>query len=130
MKVAPYVYLASPYSHDDPEVRRQRYEAAKQAVAQIAALGVPVYSPIVHWHSIALENGLPTDAAFWQTQNDSLMLASGGIWIFCLDGWRQSKGVEAEIKFAELNDLPTTYFIIDTIEESVRNWKRRYAGHF
>ena len=33
------IYLASPYSHSDPAVREQRYEAACQAAAVEAKTG-------------------------------------------------------------------------------------------
>jgi hypothetical protein len=126
MRPLPYVYLASPYSHDDPAVRLERYEAVKQAMTRIALLNIPVYSPIVHWHIVAVDNNLPVDAVFWQKQNESMMLASGGIWVLCIDGWRQSRGVAAEIAFAERYRLPVYSVIPDSIEELVKQWLFRY----
>ena len=48
------IYLASPYTHDDPNVERERYESVCTVCAKFARLGKHVYSPIAHWHPIAL----------------------------------------------------------------------------
>lgn len=95
-----FIYLASPYSHNDFNTRYNRYTQAAEAVVEVSRTGVPIYSPIVHWHSIATEQGLPYDAHFWRGQNEPLITACDELWVLCLDGWRQSKGIELEKDFA------------------------------
>lgn len=100
-----YIYLASPYSNDNTEIRDTRARLVAQAMLEIAQHQVPVYSPITHWHLLAVTNSLPTDHIFWKTQNDALMKGSNEIWVLCIDGWRQSKGVEYEINWNTSNYL-------------------------
>jgi hypothetical protein len=41
------IYLASPFTHDDPAVRQQRFEAACRAAAILISQGKTVFSPIM-----------------------------------------------------------------------------------
>ena len=54
------IYLASPYTHHDPEVRLERYRAVCRAAAGLIRQGRVVFSPIAHSHAIT-EHGLPGD---------------------------------------------------------------------
>ena len=56
-----YVYLASPYTHEDPEVMNRRYEQTAEWVAnRLKEYGGPViYSPILHCHYMAVTYNLP-----------------------------------------------------------------------
>lgn len=118
-----YIYLASPYSHDDPAIRHERYYQAHKAILLIADQRVPVYSPIVHWHTAAVEAKLPTDHEFWKVQNDSMMYQCGEIWILTIDGWRQSKGVEYEINFATTHGIKVRHVSFESIVETVDLFK-------
>jgi hypothetical protein len=40
------IYLVSPYSHPDPLVREERFQAACEATADLIRSGAIVYSPI------------------------------------------------------------------------------------
>jgi hypothetical protein len=46
------IYLASPYSHPNPAVREQRFQAACQAAAALLRSGQAVFAPIVHSHPL------------------------------------------------------------------------------
>ena len=94
-------YLASPYSHPEAKWREYRYHRAKQAVAWFAKEGTITYSPIVHWHNVAEEYDLPTDAKFWETFNHSLLVRCNKLFVLELDGWDKSKGVKAEMALAK-----------------------------
>lgn len=104
-----FVYLASPYSHDFKEIREVRYRLVLQALLEISRLEIPVYSPIVHWHPLAVAAKLPTTFEFWSTQNDPMVKSSKELWILCLDGWRQSRGIEHEMKLAYSSGLRVRY---------------------
>lgn len=95
-----YVYLASPYSHADPEVVEQRYEAVLAATAAFMDEGYFVYSPIVHGHELARRHDLPTDHAFWRGQNEAMLEHAAALWVLKLDLWALSVGVAFEIGFA------------------------------
>ena len=44
----PYVYLASPFSHPDPEVRKERVAAIAKITARLIAEGHIVFSPVAY----------------------------------------------------------------------------------
>ena len=94
------IYLASPYSHDDPEVRYARYDAACAATARMMQGGMIVYSPIVHCHILALKYDLPGDWEFWKRIDERMLAACDMVMVLCLDGWKDSVGVTAEIGMA------------------------------
>ena len=62
----PTVYLAAPFSHPDPAVRKVRFDAACQTAAALIRSGIHVFSPLSHSCAIALY-GLPTDWSFWES---------------------------------------------------------------
>ena len=102
------IYLASPYSHSEPNVRAARYEMACQATAAIIREGQPVFSPIVHSHPL-VRFGLPTDWEFWQRCDRQYMRGCREVVVLTLAGWRESRGVQAEIDLAIDMDLPVSY---------------------
>ncbi len=57
------IYLASPYSHDDPAVRQERFDAACRAAAELVRQGKTVFRPVAHSHAIC-RYGLPWDWRF------------------------------------------------------------------
>ena len=96
-----YIYLASPYSHPDRRVRRDRYFAALDAVAWMLAKRIWVYSPIVHCHFAATEYELPTDATHWRPYNQAMLREARRLWILQTPGFAESAGIRNEIHDAE-----------------------------
>ena len=70
--------------------------------------GVPVFSPIAHTHPIAAY-GLPMEWAFWEAQDRAFLEACSEVQVLMLDGWRESKGVSAEIALASELSKPVLY---------------------
>ena len=108
------IYLASPYSHPDPNVREQRYQAACRATAELLRSGEPAFSPIVHSH-VLVRFGLPGDWEFWQRSDRALLCRCQRLVVLTLDGWRESRGVQAEIDLAIELDLPIGYLAPERI---------------
>lgn len=104
-------YLASPYSHDDPEVVERREHAAAEAAAQLMLDGHVVFSPIAHSHRIAdcLPTGHRFDHEFWLRQDLRILDSCGLLVVLCLDGWQKSKGVAREIDHARAAGIPIVY---------------------
>ena len=95
-------YLASPYSHPEPEVRHQRYlDAAHFTKFCLENIGLHIFSPIVYAHDMAIRFSLPTDAAHWQEFNESMIFRCDGMMVLELEGWQASKGVQSEIAYAK-----------------------------
>lgn len=103
------VYLACPYSHPDPAVRRARFEAANRCAATLMQAGVFVFSPISHTHPIAEAGDLPLGWDFWEPYDRLLIGACGALYVLMLDGWRESRGVTAEIAIARDLGLEIEY---------------------
>lgn len=101
-----YIYLASPYSHPDPRVRRERYFAAQDCVTWMLARKIWVYSPIVHCHFMAIDHELPKDATFWREYNRVMLKSAVALWILQISGWMDSEGVYDEVESAEEFNLP------------------------
>ncbi len=104
-----YIYLASPYSHDDPSVRQGRYDLAMVAVAALMRKQGVVFSPIVHDHNLALRCMLPTNFPFWQKHSQVFIYQSAEVHILCIDGVAKSEGVATERTYAESEGIPIRY---------------------
>lgn len=101
-------YLASPYTHDDLSIRLARFEAACHAAAALMRQGRIVFAPVVHSHPIA-QHGLPLDWAYWERHDRRFLEVCDEVVVLMLDGWRQSEGVQAEIKIAQELGKPVTF---------------------
>lgn len=100
-------YLATPYSAY-PYGLENAFNAACRAAACLADAGVPVYSPIVHWHPISLfMDRRPTE--FWIELNRPHMKIAQGLIIVQLPGWDKSEGIRREQKIFEQLGKPIRY---------------------
>lgn len=106
------VYLACPYSHDDPFVRRERFEYASRAAAELMAAGLLVFSPISHTHPIA-EHGLPKGWDFWEKYDRAILGVCKAMIVLMLEGWRESVGVQAEIQIMRDAGKPIHFIYFD-----------------
>lgn len=86
-------------------MRQERFEAACRVAAELILRGHVVFSPIAHSHSIA-QHGLPVDWGFWERHDRRLFAACDELWVLTLDGWRESRGVQAEIAIARAAGKP------------------------
>ena len=120
MPTSELIYLASPYSHDNPRIREQRFNEVCKAAAVLMQQGLFVFSPIAHSHPIA-QYGLPTNFEYWQKYNDAWMECCSKLFILTIGGWTTSKGIAGEILMAEKLSkpiyllLPETYAIIPRV---------------
>lgn len=118
-----FVYLASPYTHKDQAIRRDRYIQAKYYTAYALVNGIHLYSPIVHCHELAMEFNLPKDFLFWKAYNSAMLAKSSRVSILCIPGWEESKGVSYEKDLAQQLCIPIDYILSDTLEH-VREFAR------
>ena len=114
------IYLASPYTHEDKTLRRKRYQQALHLCATLIKNHVPIYSPIVHFHNIAELFNLPPNFEFWKDHNENMILRSNGIWVYTMEGWLTSKGVQHEISFAKENNITIAYIKLDPDGQNFR----------
>lgn len=102
-------YLASPYSHEDPFIREERYLRAMKVLSSLLLVGQYVYSPIVHCHELAKVANLPKTADFWRRYNFHMLAQCEDLLILRIDGWESSVGIAEEKAEAERLNLPVSY---------------------
>ena len=104
-----FTYLAVPYRHSDPKVVEERFNLVNAVAAQMMEDGDFVFSPISHSHPIALAGNLPGDWKYWEKYDRAMLENCRRLVVLCLPGWRESEGVQAEMKIAAELGLPVTY---------------------
>jgi len=116
------IYVACPYSHNDPAVRAERFERANYYSARMMAAGLLVFSPISQTHPIALAGDLPKGWDFWERYDRAYLGICRALVVLCLPGWEQSKGVQAEIKIMDDLKRPVWYiqnYNNDCLEQTI-----------
>lgn len=108
-----FVYLASPYTHQDPEVRAQRFDRVCREAGRMMAAGEAVFCPIAHSHPIELALPGIEGFDFWMRQDVPILRHASRMVVLMLDGWSESKGVAHEIDVAERLYIPLTFVVDD-----------------
>jgi hypothetical protein len=93
------IYVCSPYSHPDPTIREQWFQAACAATAALLSAGHLVYSPVVHGHPLT-QHHVPGDRTFWEQHARWHLERCDEVVVLMLEGWDGSDGVRAEIELA------------------------------
>ena len=107
-----FEYLACPYSHPYAEIREQRFEAVNKVAAKLMKEGRIIFSPISHTHPIA-QYGLPKEWEFWRKYDRRFISLCEKVVVLMLGGWKESVGVQAEIKLAKLLGKPIEYMEVE-----------------
>jgi hypothetical protein len=101
-------YLGTPYSHPDPAVQMFRYRAVTLLAHQFFTQGKLAYSPITH--NISLDHlGIHGCWQVWREFDECMLARCGKLIVFQLPGWKESRGLQNEIEFAQTHGLPTEY---------------------
>jgi len=103
------IYVATPYSHTDPEVRIKRFEEVNKFSAKLLAAGINCFSPISHSHPIAVSGGAEVSWQFWEQFDKEFLDHCEGMIVYMQDGWDKSVGVNAEVQYAKFNGTPVIY---------------------
>ncbi len=107
------IYLATPYTHDDAAVERQRYQRACELAAHLTVGGHVVFSPIVHGHAMRVATWLQLDRAHWMEIDFEFLRRSDALVIAKMPGWETSLGVQDEIAYASTHGIPIYFWTID-----------------
>ena len=114
------IYLASPYSHEDPTVRQQRFEAVKHCQGRLLQEGIPCISPIVMFHNIAEDFKLPKDEEYWRSINSRLLKACSAVAVLSIEGWEDSVGLKEELHAARLGGYAVVFVSSSPTENEFR----------
>ena len=110
------IYLASPYTDPNPEIRQARNEVTISVTRDLILAGYMVISPIVASHPLAVEGGLPGDFEFWRNWNMAILERCDLLWILPIVGWTRSAGIKEEV--ARARQLGLTIQILDHFTSS------------
>jgi hypothetical protein len=109
-------YVAAAYSHPDKQISLFRKKHQELVIGHLASLGIFCLDPLANHYVVETLkiNGrtpLPTEFEFWNGFCHRSMDATDGI-IVCdtIDGWKESLGVTAEIKYATECEKPILYY--------------------
>lgn len=110
-----FIYLASPYTHENAAVRDLRAQMANAFAARLMTSGYAVFSPISHSHDLAryLAPELLLDHDWWMRMDLPVLRAASLLLVLKLTGWEESRGVDAEIAFAREHHIPMTFQTFD-----------------
>lgn len=114
-----FTYLASPYSHPDPNVRHIRALQAADVAAILMCRGEFVIPAVPLGELMAHRMKNPTtDWAAWAGFCLELIRRCDTLTVLAIPGWRTSQGVTAEIAQAERLGMPIRYVDVhgNTIE--------------
>lgn len=108
----PLAYLASPYSHEDELVRLQRYEDITRIAAYLTERGQVLICPITTSHNIQkyMSNKSFGFAGFWELIDFNYIDRCDEMIVAMMDGWKESVGVQAEIRYATYRGMRIRYF--------------------
>ncbi|HWT40364.1 MAG TPA: DUF1937 family protein [Dongiaceae bacterium] len=99
-KTGALYYLASPYSHKDKRIMEYRYMLVAAAAAELYTRGYNLLEPIGAGHPLAIRYDLPQGYEYWKRRDELMIERSDGVIVLMIDGWKESKGVQAEIEHA------------------------------
>lgn len=106
------IYLACPYSfngRDDSRARETRFQIVTQVAARLMGEGYSVFSPITHGHPMNTL-GVMVGWETWAAIDEAILSrCCKEMIVLTLDGWRESKGIAAEIAIAAKLGIPITY---------------------
>lgn len=103
------IYLASPYSHADPAVRRRRFRASCRAAAVMLKKGLMVFNPLAHSVPIAACGLDDMNHDFWMHVDRPYLEWCHMVMVLTLEGWRESRGANMEIAAARAMGKPVSF---------------------
>lgn len=71
-----------------------------------------ILSPIVHGHEMVIRHQVPGDWAYWNNYCRLTLSKCDRMYVFMLDGWEESNGVQGEIAIAKELNIPIEYIEI------------------
>ena len=112
-----FIYLAHAYRHKDRAVEDDRIKKSAQVAGSLILYGknngvdINVLAPVLHNSTIYRTNDFsPEEMTHVFKTFDFFMLAKADIAVvLTLPGWRESVGVQEEIKFCQEKGIPVRY---------------------
>jgi len=113
------IFISSPYSHERKEVMQWRYVLVSQYAAHLISNGEVAFSPITYGHTIVQFKDLPKTWEFWENFCAKFLENTTEMHVLKIAGYKQSRGVNAEIQMAKEMGIPIKY--VDPVNPSIRS---------
>lgn len=102
-------YLGLPYSDNDSVVEDWRAEVSNAIAVDLTKQGRIIFAPISAWHHLARKYKLPGSFEYWLKLDEEFIRVSKKLLIITLPGWKESTGVNEEIRLAKKYNIPIEY---------------------
>jgi hypothetical protein len=105
--VRPLIYLASPYS-GTAEQQHDRYIEIVKAAAYFMNEGHNIFCPIAHTHPLYMHSTLlkEKNGHWWLDQDFGILKHCNQLWVYMMDGYKESFGVNMEQAYARSHNIP------------------------
>lgn len=103
-------YFATPYSDPSPAVVESRYLQALVLEVELIHMGYCLLAPIAMSHQQAQRFGLPGHFEFWKDRDELFIDRCDGVIVADIPGWKESRGVTAEIAYAKAQGKPVLLY--------------------
>lgn len=101
-------YVASPYSHQNVEIKKERHRMAVQFAKTLTRLGYSAFVPIAYDGLWDLDPNFQVDHSwsFWEKIDLPLLDRCSALILLELLGWDRSQGVSAELEHCYKMGIP------------------------
>lgn len=103
----PIWYIASPITHKDPNVVKDRLEAVSSFHQFLLKNDILAYSPHVHYH-LCLELA-EMNWEFWKVPSLEFLHRCDGMIVYMMDGYMMSEGIRAEVEYNQVTGKPVLW---------------------
>jgi hypothetical protein len=106
------IYVAQPYSHNNPKAVRERLRSGAEYIAKNlnCADDTVYYSPVCHGETVHQFGNAGSNYQVWEAHSIGMLSLASEVHVLCLPGWQLSVGVADEISYASKNGIPVRYF--------------------
>lgn len=103
------IYIASPYSHEDYEVRNRRFIGVREYAWSLMSQGHQCFSPIVYGHYYDRQFEPRLSHGYWMNFCEHFLPSCVEMHVLMLSGWDTSLGISLELKLAGTYAIPVIY---------------------
>ncbi len=114
------IYLAAPYTHNNNKTIEERVRMTRLYASAIIKSGRTVIAPTIYGHTFMNKCiKLKGDAETWLKFNTIMLRNCKLMYVLCLDGWEESKGVQQEIEIAKKLGLNICYTDMENCNRNI-----------
>jgi len=124
-----FIYIMSPYAcnndsltdDEKSKVMFGRFTMITQFAGYCISLGISVYSPITMSHPINNFSEFKSGWETWGRQDFTFISKAKECWAVLYEGWKDSKGMTAEISFCNELNIPIRRIPVQTTTNKEKN---------